>query len=190
MIADAGYGISWEDILTADDIKNIHELAQEYSHTQSPGKIGDTTLDVNLTRRSDVIWIPNTPKSQWLYKKVSDAVLKLNSETYKFDLTGAETFQYAIYNDTVQGEYAWHNDLIAADNRNRIRKLSASILLSDTTEYKGGAFLFAPEGNPFEVEQSKGRMIVFPSWTPHSVTPVLKGTRVSLVLWFWGNKFK
>ena len=79
---------------------------------------------------------------------------------------------------------------IAADNRNRIRKLSASILLSDTTEYKGGAFLFAPEGNPFEVEQSKGRMIVFPSWTPHSVTPVLKGTRVSLVLWFWGNKFK
>jgi PKHD-type hydroxylase len=185
---DAGYGISWEDILTADDIKNIHELAFEYSNTISPGKIGYTNEDVNLIRRSDVIWIPNTTKSQWLYKKISDAVLKLNDEIYKFELIGTETFQYAIYKDTDQGEYSWHNDLIASNNK--IRKLSVSILLSDTTEYKGGSFLFAADGKKIEVEQSKGSMIVFASWTPHSVTPILKGTRVSLVLWFWGNRFK
>jgi PKHD-type hydroxylase len=185
---DAGYGISWEDILTADDIKNIHDLAQEYSNTISPGKVGTDNQNVSLIRRSDVIWIPNTTKSQWLYKRISDAVLKLNDEIYKFELSGTEVFQYAIYKDADQGEYSWHNDLVA--NNNKIRKLSVSILLSDTSEYKGGSFLFSPEGNKFEAEQSQGRMIVFPSWTPHCVTPVLKGTRVSLVMWFWGNRFK
>ena len=68
-----------------------------------------------------------------------------------------------------------------------------SILLNNN--YEGGEFQFAiynkekceihtPEFN------KTGSVIVFPSDMEHRVTPVTKGTRYSLVIWFLGPPFR
>lgn len=184
-ITDTGYGITWEQLLTAEECNRIHALAREYQQTQ--GMVANGNLDTKI-RRSTNTWIPHTEKTSWLYDKVITAVKNINNDIYNFELTGTEVFQYAVYDHKDQGTYDWHNDI--AIRNNSIRKLSASVILSDTRDFKGGSFLFAPDGKKFEIEQEQGRIIVFPSWTPHCVTPVLQGTRVSLVLWFHGGRFK
>jgi PKHD-type hydroxylase len=68
------------------------------------------------------------------------------------------------------------------------------MVLSDPSEYEGGQFQMQT-GSPEEdklmtVEQLKGRVIGFPSFLLHRVTPVTKGTRKSLVIWVEGPKFK
>ena len=62
-----------------------------------------------------------------------------------------------------------------------------SLILSDPDEYEGGQLEIW--GKPIDVYK-KGSIIFFPSWMPHRVTPVTKGTRYSLVMWFMGAPFK
>lgn len=78
----------------------------------------------------------------------------------------------------------------------KVRKLSVTINLSLENSYEGGLlkFDFGEHANRqfhlCEEIKPRGSMIVFPSYTPHCVTPVTKGTRYSLVLWCLGRPFK
>jgi len=79
----------------------------------------------------------------------------------------------------------------------KVRKLSVTINLNTPGEYEGGnlKFDYGPhtEGNRFyecEEIRPQGSVIVFPSFIDHTVTPVTKGTRYSLVLWNLGAPWK
>jgi PKHD-type hydroxylase len=91
-----------------------------------------------------------------------------------------------------------------------MRKLSYTIQLSDPEDYEGGNFQWMEdirskdtltEGDytrdmkdfviqaPFSAKQ-KGSLIIFPSFLHHQVTPLLRGTRISLVGWLCGYPYK
>ena len=180
-----GYGIIWEDLLNEFEVQSVHKLAENYN------KVRATTLIENSTaRKSNAKWIAYDEKSKWLYDKVTNAVKEINTELFQFELSGAQPFQYTIYDSTEEGEYDWHNDTMSTEN-DGVRKLSVVILLSDKNEFSGGSFLISPAGGkPKEILMKMGRMVVFPSWTPHCVTPVLEGTRISLVMCLYGKRFK
>jgi PKHD-type hydroxylase len=180
-----GYGIIWEDLLNEFEVQSVHKLAENYN------KVRATTLIENSTaRKSNAKWIAYDEKSKWLYDKVTNAVKEINTELFQFELSGAQPFQYTIYDSTEEGEYDWHTDTMSTEN-DGVRKLSVVILLSDKNEFSGGSFLISPAGGkPKEILMKMGRMVVFPSWTPHCVTPVLEGTRISLVMWLYGKRFK
>jgi PKHD-type hydroxylase len=180
-----GYGIIWEDLLNEFEVQSVHKLAENYN------KVRATTLIENSTaRKSNAKWIAYDEKSKWLYDKVTNAVKEINTELFQFELSGGQPFQYTIYDSTEEGEYDWHNDTMSTEN-DGVRKLSVVILLSDKNEFSGGSFLISPAGGkPKEILMKMGRMVVFPSWTPHCVTPVLEGTRISLVMWLYGKRFK
>jgi PKHD-type hydroxylase len=180
-----GYGIIWEDLLNEFEVQSVHKLAENYN------KVRATTLIENSTaRKSNARWIAYDEKSKWLYDKVTNAVKEINTELFQFELSGAQPFQYTIYDSTEEGEYDWHTDTMSTEN-DGVRKLSVVILLSDKNEFSGGSFLISPAGGkPKEILMKMGRMVVFPSWTPHCVTPVLEGTRISLVMWLYGKRFK
>jgi len=79
----------------------------------------------------------------------------------------------------------------------KIRKLSVTINLSEASDYDGGLLKFDfgshATGNQFHTCEEitpRGSMIVFPSFTPHCVTPVTRGTRYSLVMWCLGRPFR
>ena len=126
---------------------------------------------------------------------------QLNRRFYEFDLNGFESFQYTTY-EHKEGEedqkYDYHMDTVLGLDKPlemmETRKLSLSIILSDPSEYEGGEF-YIQTGSPeqdrlMKMEQVKGRVLGFPSFMIHGVSPVTKGIRRSLVVWVEGPKFK
>lgn len=90
-------------------------------------------------------------------------------------------------------------NLTSDDNwNNKVRKLSVTINLSTESSYEGGNLKF--DLGPHHTKDTRyvecteirprGSMIVFPSFNYHQVTPVTKGTRYSLVIWFLGKPFQ
>ena len=80
-----------------------------------------------------------------------------------------------------------------------MRKLSVTVSLSDPEDYEGGVLEFdlrnTGQINTSEIIKCKeilpkGSIVVFPSYTWHRVSPVTKGTRLSLVQWNLGPGFK
>ena len=77
------------------------------------------------------------------------------------------------------------------EHLHQARKLSFSLVLSDSTEYSGGDFeIKMSEQSTITIEQKIGRVIVFPSFMIHRVAPLLTGKRKSIVFWVLGPKFK
>jgi hypothetical protein len=109
-----------------------------------------------------------------------------NLRQYKFD---ANILDYGFkdivdieilkYQNT--GFYTWHVDHFAGNPRT----MSCILLLNN--DYEGGNLCFRnPDGSgEWEVEVKPNRMIIWPSifLYPHTVKPVTKGTRYSVVAW-------
>jgi predicted 2-oxoglutarate/Fe(II)-dependent dioxygenase YbiX len=79
------------------------------------------------------------------------------------------------------GFYTWHTDHFAQAPRT----ISCILLLNN--DYEGGNLCFRnPDGSgEWEVEVKPNRMIIWPSnfLYPHTVKPVTKGKRYSVVAW-------
>ena len=137
----------------------------------------------------------NFNNQQWVYDLIWPYMEECNKGAeWGFDISSAESYQIAKYE--VGDHYKPHLDSIgtqstrwiAKDNphlHNKTRKISMSLILND--DFEGGDLeLF---GTP-KPKQEKGSMIFFPSFLAHEVTPVTKGTRYSLVLWFLGTPWR
>ena len=100
--------------------------------------------------------------------------------------------QYTIYKGTDEGFYNWHYDTFWAGETTYDRKISVIIQLSNPSDYEGGEFLLEDQyeqPNATELKQ-RGTVLCFPSFLMHTVKPVTKGIRKSLVAWIEGPKFK
>ena len=109
---------------------------------------------------------------------------KLNQ--YSFDIDnkhyaykGITSIEILKYENT--GFYTWHTDHAAEIPRT----MSCILLLNN--DYEGGNLCFRnPDGSgEWEVEVKPNRMIIWPSnfLYPHTVKPVTKGIRYSVVAW-------
>ena len=149
------------------------------------------------TRDSDVVWMTDN----WIYKEIRPYVYNANvSAGWNFEWDWSEPSQFTIY--TKGQHYGWHRDswdeayTIPVALQGKIRKLSMSIALSDQKEYSGGNLEFdfraISKNKPWVCKEinSKGSLVVFPSFVWHQVTPVTRGTRYSLVSWHTGDPFK
>ena len=145
-------------------------------------------------RDSSTSWIGDW----WVKKEIKPYVDRANKMAgWNFNITNSEKCQFTKYDE---GQYYdWHTDSfetphIDGDWKGLIRKVSVTVTLSDPKDYEGGFLEFAHHKNePHKCEYVKAReglprgsIIVFPSYTWHRVTPVTKGTRLSLVQWNLG----
>jgi PKHD-type hydroxylase len=62
--------------------------------------------------------------------------------------------------------------------------------LSDPDTYEGGNLLMHIDDPGQKIEKKQGKLVLFPSYVLHEVTPVTKGERYSLVAWLTGKPFK
>lgn len=116
-----------------------------------------------------------------------------NREYFGFDISiGAHEFQFTEYHGSTKGKYDWHHDVFWEGSRPHDRKLSVIIQLNDPNTYTGGNFEFRMPHDNTELQafKSQGSVLVFPSFFEHRVTPLLSGTRYSLVSWVDGPKFR
>lgn len=182
----------WEGFLTEDETNKI--LARPEWINSEDACVGGSTGpgEVNPeVRKTNISWLGLNPETSWLWEKITNVIADVNRQFFKFDLTGCyEPMQLGVYKSTDQSHYDWHTDWSPSDTKTP-RKLSMSLLLSDSSEFEGGEFQVKTcNDNVQTLEMIKGRAWFFPSYTLHRVTPVTKGIRRSLVLWVGGPEFK
>ena len=70
------------------------------------------------------------------------------------------------------------------DGRGRLRTdLSATLFLSDPTEYDGGELIIEDGHDGKSIKLPAGHMILYPATSLHSVAPVTRGARVASFFW-------
>ena len=182
----------WDDFLSNEDINHILSLPEwvNTSAAKIGGTSGDGVVDQQF-RETNVSWFSPNQNNAHIWGKFSEVVSEINSQFFRFDLTGFyEPAQLGLYTADKQSYYGWHTDASASDRRTP-RKLSMVLMLSDPSEFEGGELQIKPySDNLINLEQKKGRAWFFPSYVLHRVTPVTKGIRRTLVLWVGGPEFR
>ena len=166
-----------EIVIQANQVKKV-------SSTVGGGAVSDYRI-------CDIAWLKSDEIESdfdWAYATLADVIRKVNNEHFQFDLTHLTALQFTVYNGSNHSNYQKHLDL---GRQFPNRKLSFSVQLSDENEYTGGDLRFHYIKNQPEIApRTKGKIIFFPSWVVHDVTPVTQGTRRSLVGWVNGPNFK
>jgi len=145
-------------------------------------------LDI-ASRVTDIMWLDDMQTFKELYDRVIDVSLTVNFQNFKYSISFIEPLQYSVYRGDELGNYDIHCDSTMRDPTGFNRKISFSILLNDPSEFEGGELKFHYLKDPVVAELNKGDMVLFPSFIPHSVAPVTKGVRRSLVGWICGPNF-
>jgi len=172
--------VYWENGFTKEELDVLQEHAKQAVNNAVVGE-GEYREDVRRTR---VVWGSNNSDSQWFFSKMAHIAASLNSKYYKFSITGfGEMAQFGNYTSSDQGTYNWHQDFSAETSR----KLSLILQLSNPNEYEGGNLEIMGAQAP---KKERGLVIAFPAWTQHRVTPVIKGSRQTVVLWASGEPFR
>ena len=141
------------------------------------------------TRISHISWIPfDNIDAKPMYKKLEEVMYMTNKRHFGFEnMEINEQAQYTEYPEG--GFYNWHMDLDTnMSNEPPVRKISMSLILSAENEYEGGGLEIQKPGNIISPKQ--GHAVFFASFVNHRVTPITRGIRKSLVMWFGGEPFK
>lgn len=169
-------------IINYIDKENLSNLGVEDSKLNSVRNVkgfscGHPTLIKN---------IPNQDMTRFLFFKYVQKELFTFLINYKTKLPFFK-FDHIVQSDflkyEVNGKYEVHCDASSTMMRH------LSIIVNLNEDYEGGDFVFF---NPFNKEEiihsvslKKGNVLMFPSnfLYPHSVKPITKGTRYSIVSW-------
>ena len=153
----------------------------------------DQDRNDNSYRVSTVRWFPFRQNKD-IVDTIISFVNEANRDFFGFDIFNCTyDLQFTEYHSETNGKYDWHHDVWWYNPRPHDRKLSVVIQLSSPDSYTGGNFEFRmPETDHNELNKFKmqGSILVFPSFFVHRVTPLLTGTRYSLVSWVEGPKFR
>lgn len=171
-----------ENIFTPEECQTIIDFGNNLEHYEA-----EVVGENKKNRKSFVSWIFPNEETKWIFMRLRDAIVNLNKSYFGFDLHSfSEGLQFTRYYEP-DGKYSAHID---RSNNFITRKLSISIQLNDSSEFDGGDLLFHYESIANKPEMKQGKMIAFPSYVLHEVTPVTRGTRYSLVAWISGPPFR
>src|SRR3990172_7665564 len=176
----------WDDWFTTEEIDKIVQCCS-IEKREEAGTIGGLNIDIRISK---IKFYELNTDTQWIFEKLNNAITLFNNRWYGFELNGYPSFQYTEYFAEEQGKYDWHMDMCMGNDcpmdMIEPRKLSLLMLLSEPgVDFEGGLFQVntGQEQYAKTVDFKKGRIIAFPSWMLHRVTPVTEGIRRSLVVW-------
>jgi len=188
-----------DDAFSEEELISIENYCEKFEKQDGVAG-GDDSASI---RKSKVKFFTRHEHSElnFLFDKFNSMIWTINEQYYNYNLNGYSSLQYTSYNGEDLGKYGYHIDMhtgIYDDNPNDdslkygdTRKLSLVLFLSDPSSYEGGEFkMMLSENSETEIEQKKGRLILFPSFFLHKVFPVTKGIRKSMVTWIEGPKFR
>ena len=145
-------------------------------------------------RRSTIRFIEKRDaRFKFLFDRLWKNAIEANDVWFKFDITKLDYIQFAEYDYAEQAEYKRHCDVFWINGDPTYhRKLSCTVQLTNPSNYEGGELeLFDVSQTPDPNELKKqGTVLFFPSFIPHAVAPITKGTRYSLAVWFDGPKWR
>lgn len=180
--------IVWEDAFSAAEVTAIEKLGDALTLAKA-GLVG-TVDNPGRKRITRVAWMDRNPDTEWLHVRLEGIVARLNSQFYKYELYDRlrERLQYTVYEGAEGGHYDWHVDH-GADAPDP-RKLSISIQLSAPDSYQGCDLELSFGDGVKAAPRKRGTAVAFASYVLHRVTPIVSGTRKSLVAWVSGPEFR
>ena len=179
----------FENGFSKEELNEVERLVANLEFVRGTTQDQDDFTE-NDYRKSNIKWVPMNDEYKWIYDKIGGMAQEANKEMFHFDLYSMpEQIQYTEYYDHEKGHYDWHMD-IGGDNLSQ-RKISITVQLSDSEDYLGGDLQLWPGGTyPIQAPRGKGNVVIFPSFMMHRITPVIKGTRKSFVLWLGGGHYR
>tara|TARA_R110000744_G_scaffold4641_1_gene16701 strand:+ start:719 stop:1303 length:585 start_codon:yes stop_codon:yes gene_type:complete len=172
-----------------DVLENLIKICKESPHFQQAGIIGNNSKNVlNEKIRKTFSWgmknmgVKSLTEVHWtnflynVFNQSIDKYLKSIDINENYLVNDIQILKY-----DVGGHYKFH-----VDNAVSIpRTYSCIFFLND--DYEGGELLFKFPGEilEYKINKQKNSVLVWPSnfLYPHSVTPVTKGERYSVVSW-------
>ena len=135
-------------------------------------------------RRAKDISVADDP---YIFNTVQSLFHQANSN-YEFDLNNKIDIWIMEYTEGSAGYVDWHTDFDSKSlHDNSIgEQITLSISLGLSEDYQGGVLEF----DDGIISLKKNDFVVFPSMFRHRVTPVSKGTRITMVAWQYGPNWK
>jgi hypothetical protein len=162
------------------------KLIEEYSKPEVEKElpyIGGGNQNINLNIRN--VQRLRLPLHAGIGATLTSIGLNVNHDFWQYNITHSNQSEFLMYD--VKGKYETHVDTFH-ERSNETRKLTVLAFLNN--DFEGGKFYIAVGHERTYPEQSKGSVLVFPSFIPHGVEPVTKGVRYSIVTWMVGPYFK
>lgn len=160
----------------------IEKFEQLQTEKAEVGSFESARLDLNVR---DVNKIP-LPFDVGIGATLAGIALLANSKAWKFDVTHQNQSEYLKYD--LNGHYVTHMDTGMNPENNETRKLTVLAFLND--DFEGGKLYIKSGDQIYYPPQSKGTVLIFPSFLLHGVEPITSGIRRSIVTWMVGPWFK
>ena len=180
----------WKKFITKDKIKEINNFINNnfdsYEDAQHPAK----TVN-NESKKTAVVKTIKYKKIKEHVADIVDTMVLTNQRNFGYILHGLNplsTINLNFYSEGDKGKYDWHTDSSINDISDI--KLTGLINVSEK-EYEGGDF-YIFNNNEIKVNNfsEPGDMILLKSNLHHKVSPVVKGERRTLTIFFEGPKFR
>jgi predicted 2-oxoglutarate/Fe(II)-dependent dioxygenase YbiX len=173
----------WESVIPLLEIKEINKRIKDFVH-EGQNRSAEGVAKSSIVKHVEYGLIQDK------IKPYVDMFILRNTQSFGynlFPLNSQTVLNYNIYKDDQSGEYDWHIDA-ESEFENDV-KLTALLNLSEK-EFEGGDFNLN-WGNIKTINEFKkpGSLLIFKSHVLHQVTPVTKGTRKTLAIFFTGPRF-
>jgi hypothetical protein len=173
----------FQDVLTPEACDSLIRLYTSDKTIKEPPVIGTGTGAIDKSIRNvERVMLP-THKD--IGGRLAAVGLSANHHAWKFDITHANQAEFLIY--PAGGRYQAHVDTFLKQGED-CRKLTVLAFLND--DFKGGKFFIQDGQNKHYPPQTKGTILVFPSFIMHGVEDIEEGQRCSAVCWMVGKFFK
>jgi hypothetical protein len=175
----------YDDVLPLNCLSNLLKFANKISFKKAQIGEGEENFNIRRTYTNTLSNLSNSmTECHWaniLYHYFDKNLNQYGIVNQIIDYKYLRINDLEILKYEENGFYTWHVDHFASIPRT----MSCILLLNN--DYEGGNLCFRnPDGSgEMEIDVKPNRMIIWPSnfLYPHTVKPVTKGTRYSVVAW-------
>ena len=179
---------NWIAYKIFDDSTSKHfldYLENKYPPTTQATTFGGDGGENSEVRNTLISWV-DTEAEETLINKILTYIKAANRNLYGFEIYSDTIYDLQLSKYPTGGHYKSHWDCNFSKVTSFQRKLSFVLFFND--EYDGGELVIS-DTNPLGKPET-GTLVVFPSIYYHEVTPVINGTRYTLVGWVEGPPWK
>lgn len=177
------YYWQFENVLTPEYCDFI--INKYSSKINEKGKIGgelNNTINLEIRNVNNLM----LPLHQDIGAHLIGNAFMANQQAWNFNINTCNQIEYLKYD--VTGRYKAHVDMLFDQSLVLQRKLTTLAFLND--DFKGGKLFLQLSNEKLYPLQTKGTVIVFPSYILHGVEDVTEGVRHSVVCWMLGPQFR
>jgi hypothetical protein len=182
---DPIYFWQFDNVLSNDYCNNV--IGQYGFKQMNSGLIGDVEdVQFSLNKKIRNVEKMLIPIHEGIGAHLIGSAFIANQQAWKFDITECQQIEYLRYG--IEGRYKPHLDTFITYPCQQSRKLTALAFLND--DFEGGKFYLQIQEEKIYPLQTKGTIIVFPSFMLHGVEDVTNGVRHAVVCWLLGPSFR